>query len=168
MIILLHKTHDHDNEGTLTCFRPDGTRAWWKLSAYLGIHDLIHHVVENTLGFENAFYGLIASGWEQDWFGANDPDRGKKRALPDRSHPQADQAEFIVMQLQAELLAHGREEDFISMLALSCAGVDCPVPAITPYQLAQMRADMRRLVTQWYDLNAGGEIELRFAPVSSA
>ena len=168
MIILLRKTHDHDNEGMLTCFRPNGTRAWWKLSAYLGIHDLTHYVVENTLGFENAFYGLIASGWEQDWFGGKDPDTGTKRALPQRTIPQADQSEFIVLQLQAELLASGREEDFILMLAMSCAGIGCPVPAIAPDQLIQMRADVRRLVTQWHGLGAGDEMELYFAPVPCA
>ena len=36
------------------------------------LHDLIHYVVETTLGYREAFFGLLAAGWDIQDFGAID------------------------------------------------------------------------------------------------
>jgi len=55
---------------TLTCIRADGTRTWGKLHPFLPVHDLTHIAVESVLGFKEAFFGLVASGWAIDDFAA--------------------------------------------------------------------------------------------------
>ena len=57
-----------DRAGVLACTRADGSQTWQKQStrtaAHFALHDLTHYAVESTLGYENGFFGLIASGWE--------------------------------------------------------------------------------------------------------
>src|SRR5262249_62175861 len=45
------------------------------------VHDLVHYCVESTLGFRDAFFGLIAAGWNLEDFGQPWP-RGP---LPDQA-----------------------------------------------------------------------------------
>ena len=47
---------------TLTCVREDGSITWAYLHRGFVHHDFAHYVVETTLGFENAFFGLVAKG----------------------------------------------------------------------------------------------------------
>ena len=57
-----------DGSAALTLVRPDGTTTWQKQNGKLGrffpLHDLTHYSVETALGYTNAFYGLVASGWD--------------------------------------------------------------------------------------------------------
>ncbi|HEY5060709.1 MAG TPA: hypothetical protein VII52_04185, partial [Gemmatimonadaceae bacterium] len=57
-----------DGSAALSCIRADGTTTWQqqngKLGRFFPLHDLTHYAVESVLGFRNAFYGLVASGWD--------------------------------------------------------------------------------------------------------
>ena len=48
----------------MTCTRPDGTSTWTKTSPPIAVHDLLHYVIETELGYQDAFYGTIAKGYD--------------------------------------------------------------------------------------------------------
>ncbi len=66
MLIQLKK--GRDGPATLACVRADGTRTWGKEHPFFPTHDLTHCAVESVLGFDQAFFGLIATGWDIDDF----------------------------------------------------------------------------------------------------
>jgi hypothetical protein len=57
-----------DGPSTLVCVRADGTRTWGKVARFFPVHDLTHCAVESVMGFNEAFFGLVASGWNIDDF----------------------------------------------------------------------------------------------------
>src|SRR5437867_199604 len=57
-----------DGPATLACVRADGTRTWGKEHPFFPVHDITHCAVESVLGFDQAFFGLIAAGWSIDDF----------------------------------------------------------------------------------------------------
>jgi hypothetical protein len=74
-----------DGAGLLRCTRADGSVTWQKQSERHAVHfthhDLTHFAVETTLGYEQGFFGLIASGWDiEDTTG-----KGAKGSLPDEA-----------------------------------------------------------------------------------
>jgi hypothetical protein len=155
MLIRFHKGRDVD---VLTCIRPDGSTTWNRLGPHsLPIaHDLIHYAVETTLGVRNAFFGLVASGWDITTF----TERGAARRLP----PEAVQVEFLVGQLQMELLGPQSDEaGFLATLAQSCANAGTTSIAIDPAQLRQIRARVRELLDRWRTLAVGQSLEFEFA-----
>src|SRR3982751_4823753 len=81
-----------DHTASLTCTRRDGSVTWQRQRGSLGAvfppHDLTHYAVEQTLGFQHGFYGLIADGWAIEDFAKPWP-RGP---IP----PEAQEVELIV------------------------------------------------------------------------
>jgi hypothetical protein len=67
-----------DGRPSLACVREDGTRTWARVHPFLPTHDLTHCAVESVLGVDDAFFGLIAQGWDIDDFAAP----GVVRRLP--------------------------------------------------------------------------------------
>ena len=66
MVIQLKK--GRDGPATLACVRVDGTRTWGKEHPFFPVHDITHCAVESVLGYDQAFFGLIAAGWDIDDF----------------------------------------------------------------------------------------------------
>ncbi|HTV47979.1 MAG TPA: hypothetical protein VMG59_06005 [Phycisphaerae bacterium] len=89
MLIRLKKTH----EGVvLACLRKAGDAEIQRTghNGFFAPHDLMHYSVETTLGYHEAFFGLVSSGWSfKNFTRHDDPDY---RPPP----PQADMAENIV------------------------------------------------------------------------
>lgn len=156
MLIRLKK-RDHKKH-TLSCVRDDGSVTWCPDDDYFAHHDLIHYVVETTLGYRQAFYGLLAAGWEVSDFGQLDPATGKKRVIP----LEAGHTEMIASALQAELWGGIPPESFFEMLEMACANMNVPPSAITPEQLAAMRERIPDLFGQWRALPVGETLELVF------
>jgi uncharacterized C2H2 Zn-finger protein len=74
-----------DGAGLLRCTRADGSVTWQKQSERHAVHfthhDITHFAVETTLGYEQGFFGLIASGWDiEDTTGM-----GARGPLPDEA-----------------------------------------------------------------------------------
>lgn len=70
MLTLLLKTHP-DGRTAFTLERADGSRTWQRQerhAAFFAAHDLTHFAVETRLGLREAFYGLVARGWDFDDF----------------------------------------------------------------------------------------------------
>lgn len=59
-----------DARDVLECIRADGTRTWTRVQPFFPTHDLTHYAVESVLGIGDAFFGLVAAGWDIDDFAA--------------------------------------------------------------------------------------------------
>ena len=149
-----------DGPSTLACVRSDGSRTWGKVHPFFPVHDLTHCAVESVLRLDEAFFGLLQSGWEIDDFAA----RGVAARLP----PQAILAECIVGMLDLER-ANGRPfstRDFGDGLALALAaqGLVTPPPLTEPI-LASIRRLRDQLEARWLALQAGDTLEVEFPAV---
>jgi hypothetical protein len=149
-------TKGKDKPDTLHCIRADGSQTWTRLPHGFGpLHDLAHYVVETTLGFDRAFYGLLAQGRAIEEFADTE----------DRSWvgEQGLQAETIVMTLQYETAGSAAPEAFFEMVEQACRGLGIATPAtLTSEAVAVMRARYRRLLRQWAQTPLGGDLELIF------
>ena len=63
MLVRFTKGSSPGDSDRLTCVRPDGSTTWAEMTRQ-GIlpHDAFHFVVENTLGWRDAFFGQVAQG----------------------------------------------------------------------------------------------------------
>lgn len=142
----------------LTCVREDGSRTWQISSDYFVRHDLIHYVVESTLGYREAFLGLVAQGRDLDAFGTRD---GKK----DVYTQEEGWAEGIVGLLQWPSSGGGpalSDAELQAMLEKTCTDRGVSIPSIRSEQLASIRAQVRTLHEHWDRLPAGAKLELEF------
>jgi hypothetical protein len=154
--MVIRFTKGKDKEDTLSCFRDDGSTTWERARAGV-LHDLIHYVVETTLGCREAFYGLLAAGWDIQEFGTIDPRTGRKPTIS----VEAGQTEGIVGLLQMDVMGVGRFEEGEAALA------EWNLPRIAPETLEQMRRDIHALHQQWEQVPPGGHMELLFETHSS-
>lgn len=156
--MVIRFTKRKDKTYTLACLRDNGSSTWstYPPSSNFAQHDLVHFAVETTLGYRDAFYGLLAGGRDIPSFGERDQTTGKSPTVP----LQAAQTEFIVSLLQAELYDQEINGDFMATLALACGNLE--VPVITAEQLDQIRRRIRALLKDWADLPAGGSLEFTF------
>ena len=117
-------------------------------------HDFAHYVVETTLGFKNAFFGLVAKGY-------NIPDFSEPKAeRPFEIPEEAIDTEPIVALLQADLLedlGHSGDSGGIFQDYRASLPVD-----ITDEQLEVMRQELCALLRQWHDLQPGESMTLQF------
>jgi len=106
----------HQNKpNTLSCTRKDGSQTWSKIHPGLAIHDLIHYAVETTLDFQNAFYGLLAQGYNIEDFAL--PRAERPIALLPKNLPfEAFYTEFVVGLFQMETLSGEPYPDFNGLL----------------------------------------------------
>ena len=140
---------------TLTCIRDDGSITWTHLHRGFVHHDFAHYVVETTLGFENAFFGLVAKGHDIPDF--SEPKAKRPFEIPE----EAMDAEPIVALLQADspntTYSEGVDPDGIFQEYSASLSV-----SITDKQLEIMRQKLRTLVHQWRNLQPGESIVLQF------
>src|SRR5262249_54727903 len=143
----------------LACLR-DGDAAAVQRTGHQGffaLHDLMHYAVETTLGLNEAFFGLMASGWEFESFTRRDDP--KYRPLP----AQAVMPEHLVGTLtrfhrdarvrDPELLAI-LTDDVNSDLAASM-GPDAAPPTLTPAQVVAIYDRFDTVAQQWVEVPVG-------------
>ena len=136
---------------TLTCVRDDGSVTWTHLHRGFVHHDFAHYVVETTLGFENAFFGLVAKGYQIPDF--SEPKASRPFEIPN----EAIDTEPIVALLQMDLLESANERS--GMFQSHSASL--PVN-ITGEQLEVMQQKLSDLLRQWHDLPPGESMTLQF------
>lgn len=155
MMIQLKK--GKDGPSTLTCVRADGSRTWNKLHPFFPEHDLTHCATESVLGFTQAFFGLVASGWNIDDFARP----GAGRRLP----TEAALAESIVGILDQER-GTGRilpAPEFNEALSESLRGQGCqPFRSIREDELVRVRSLRLDLLSRWRALPRGETLEVPF------
>jgi hypothetical protein len=158
-IHLLKKT---DGSGVLRCTRADGSETWQRQerhAAFFGRHDLTHYAVETILGIDDAFFGLVARGWELGDFAPPWP-RG---ALP----PRALFVEVVVGFLDVERTANVRESAHDCNEAVTLYTQAHPVDTtgwfrLTDAQLDRIRARRAVLFERWFDVRPGDALTLPF------
>ena len=96
-----------DKLDQLRCLRRDGSATGCAMPRQ-GIlpHDLIHYVVESTLGWRHAFYGMVAAGIDIGPAMAQSHDPADRRLADQAAH-----AEAVVESLQAQLWSAGADPD---------------------------------------------------------
>ena len=159
MFIQLKK--GRDGPATLACVRADGSRTWGKEHPFFPVHDLTHCAVESVLGFDQAFFGLIAKGWDIDHF---------TRPRASRTMPfQAIVAEHVVSVFDREraLPAPLSLAEFNEMVFASLPPVqrDAFKP-LTDAQVSSVRELRSTLEAQWDALPVGATLVVEF-PTSS-
>lgn len=170
MLIRMKKTGDGV---VMTCLR-EGHAAQIRRTAYDGffaLHDLLHYAVETALGFDEAFLGLIDSGWSFENFTRRDDPR--YRALP----PQALAAEHLVNIVSLALReAVPQDPQLLELLteeinrdvaaAMRKSGV--AAPKLSARDVATITTTFAELSRRWAALPVGGEIQLEFPQRRSA
>src|SRR5579862_8697774 len=136
----------------LTCTRDDGSVTWQRSLAYFLYHDLIHYAVETTLGYREAFLGLLAAGKEFQDFGTRDGVR---------DHYTAEEcwAEEIVGLLQWPSVGGGpgiSDDELLAQLAQLAFGPDALTPRVTLEQLRRIRERVAELHARWDAVPPGG------------
>lgn len=156
-------TNRADGAVIMHCERADGTVTWQRgddaASHFFVVHDLTHYAVETTLGFDGAFFGLLASGWNISDFGKPWP-RGP---LPAEALP----AEVIVGMLDSERASGVRmsADELNEQLARYHETHGLPAPRLLlPDELARIRERLSELVDRWWTTPPGGNLELSFPP----
>jgi hypothetical protein len=156
--MLIRFTKGRGKSDTLTFVRADGSCTWAALNG-VG-HDFGHYAIETTLNLTEAFYGLLAQGWDIADFGQPDPETGRKSMVP-------------VVALQTEVFAGLLDVEcrstrapsyttFAEMLMRTCAGLDLPALNVTSDQLAAIRLRYSELLQMWEQLSEGESLELPF------
>lgn len=150
-----------DGSGALTAVRRDGSTTWQRqkqtVGAFFALHDLTHYAVETTLRYDDAFYGLLAGGWNLSDFGVPET-RGK---MP----PAALCAEIIVGFLDTERASGTRwtaaefNEKAQSYYEQHRAGAP---PVLSDTDLENIRKYRSELFARWDNIAPGGTLELTF------
>jgi hypothetical protein len=151
-----------DGSAALSCIRRDGSTTWQRQEGQLGrffpLHDLTHYAVETVLGFQRAFYGLLAEGWDISDFGTTES-RGK---IPD----EAGLAEVVVGFFDLERMRGEREtaDEMNSRLQSFRADRGLPPTAfrIAEDQVARIRELRADLFSRWNEVAPGEALELSF------
>jgi hypothetical protein len=144
----------------LACTRDDGSTTWAKVQDYFPLHDMTHYVVETTLRIPNAFYSLVAAGWDISEFAV----KGNAKRIP----AEANLVEALVSRLQNELMpgVHFTPESYNEEVLAILEGIGNPARRpVTQDELTEMRTRLRELIAEWKALEPGESIELDFSLV---
>ena len=165
--MVIHLKKGRDGPSTLACVRADGSRTWGKEHPFFPLHDLTHCAthcaVESVLALDQAFFGLIAAGWDIDDFAKP----GASATMP----LQAFLAEHIVGMLDREraLPEPLTAAEVNEAVAASLSASDRQrFPPITDAQLATVRALRRALEARWHALPPGETLEIEFPARAAA
>ena len=153
-----------DGSASLTLTRADGSVTWQRQMGQLGNvfppHDITHYAVETSLGYDRAFYGLVAEGWEIADF-----------ALPWPRGPiprEAREVELIVGFFDSERRSAQRwtskefNEHAVTFVSAGKYADTMAPPALTDDDIARVRARRDEILARWFSTTAGSAIELVF------
>ena len=151
-----------DGSAALTCMRADGSVTWQRQEGQLGRffppHDLTHYAVESSLGFNQAFFGLVADGWDMSDFG--------KESTRGKAPEQALLAELIVgfFDLERATGVIGTADDFNEKIVTWYRDNDRPIPTfrLTEADIERIRTVRSELFTKWRALPPGEALEIPF------
>lgn len=152
----------------VTCVRVDGSIAVQRSGhgAFFALHDLLHYAVERSLGYRQAFWGLMEAGWDFATFGDRRDQR--YRQMPD----EALWAEHLVAVVQRRM-AEGAWEDGQNLLQVFTDEVNAewlsalqdvcrkPLP-LSPDQSKSICVLADDLWNQWARVPVRGTLELEF------
>jgi hypothetical protein len=158
-VLTIRLKRGKDGPDTLSCYRADGTftMQYDRTGGFFPIHDLTHYAVETVLGLDQAFFGLVAAGWDFADFGA--PWRRG------RLGPEALTAEFVVGAFDLERAGGYRMTGAeLTALVRSKHGESSPpgFREIDDELLAGIRTKLSELFGRWQATGPGETLELTF------
>ena len=163
MLLRLRKGNGtRQNRDVLVCLREDGSQTYSNLGPGLSYHDLTHYAIENTLGCQNAFFGLISQGWDIETFTQKNPATGD---YP-KTFPETMQVETLAVLFQAAMQDGTPDTQTLAALEVGCAANGVPPLRLTAEQLAVIREHLNGLWRQWEQTSPGKWLELPFPDVS--
>jgi len=135
---------------------------WTNIQPALELHDIAHYVVETTLGFTEAFYGMIAKGYDIGDFELPREQRPVD-LIPANLPVQALQTEHIVNLLHPGYLSANAEFDLLSTLRTVLAGKEIDFPEIlSTDKLHCIYQRYEELILKWKGLEIGETMEMIF------
>jgi hypothetical protein len=161
--VVIHLKKGRDGPSTLACIRANGSRTWGKEHPFFPLHDLTHCAVESVLGLDQAFFGLIAAGWDIDDFA--------KPGASGRMPLQALLAEHIVGILDREraLPQPLTGAELTEAVSASLAPDErTRFQPVTDAHLAKIRGLRESLEARWHVLPAGETLEIEFPARAAA
>ncbi len=131
-------------------------------------HDLVHAVVEETLGLKHAFWGMIAAGHHPEALAALASSMGHSSAakahLPDPSIVELIQAERLVECFEAEIWGGPAALDDLQSVADAAFSASLVARIVlTESGVARIRARLASLSADWNALPVGGKISCDWA-----
>lgn len=148
-----------DKPSILRCIRDDGSATWTTLKTPFDVdHDLTHYIVESTMNFKQAFYGLLKSG-----IGINDwtlPKEERPAYLKWENLPkEAQYSEVIVGVFQRT----PDEHEFWESLKMQLDNYHLPdLPQLNPSVYETILLKMKQLRQEWRNLEADESLEFEF------
>ena len=147
-----------DKQDVLSVVREDGSQSWQHQQPGIPQHDLTHYAVESTLGLRDAFYGLLAQGWDIERL----IDRDVRTILP----PEGLWTEFVVGLVQTERLSPEplSAAEFNEMLAKEKENHGLKFDRdLNDDQLGRIRETFVTIYSQWRALKPGESLTLPFS-----
>ncbi|MBD3610083.1 MAG: hypothetical protein HUJ30_05995 [Gammaproteobacteria bacterium] len=149
----------HGDYSQLICTRDDGSRSETLFHNQESLpHDLIHYVVETTMGYQQGFYGLVANGAAIAYNQAhNHPIVARQDVIENL------QAESLVKAIQ--LLADEYELSRSKLLPLTeqlCQDERIPTPNLTDKQVSSLCLSLQHYRQLWLDLCDNHQLQLNF------
>jgi len=142
----------------LTIMRSDRSTTWTKLHRGMETHDLAHYAVEKTLGFKDAFYGIINKGFNISDFEL------PKDMRPNLITSESLVTEHIVNLLEVEFLNSGSNQNFIEDLKRILNDNNLPIPiALNAQTLSNIRTMYQDLIKKWRLLNDNEVLNLQLS-----
>ncbi|MDH5182626.1 MAG: hypothetical protein OEX12_01930 [Gammaproteobacteria bacterium] len=144
----------------LICTRDDGSRSESLFPNKRAIpHELIHYVVEKTLGLHRAFYGLVANGAAIAYHKEHNHPLTKKH----QDITQNWQSELLVEAIQTTALEHGGSiENFYKVLERLCVDRNIPVPKMNAPQLQAICVELQQYHHKWNSIDCNHQLDVSF------
>jgi hypothetical protein len=146
-----------DKLDQLHCVRRDGSATSTSMPRQ-GIlpHDLLHYVVESTLGWRHGFLGMIAAGADIGWTMAQTHDPAAQGVTDQAIH-----AEAVVESLQAQLWSAAFDDGlFLDGVRSACEARGRSVPALYPLAGQTLFEAALALNARWQQVPPHATLEL--------
>lgn len=162
MQLIVSKLGKNEKYDQLRCVRHDGSETATMMPRQ-GVlpHDLIHYVVETTLGYRHGFLGMVAGGADISFAMEQSHSYGQPQLAAQATH-----AEAIVESLQAQLWSGAFVQAmFDAGLESACAMRGCAAPVFDHPAVARGLYDaVLELSQRWQAVASHNTLTLEFAP----
>ena len=145
------------NKHTISYIREGFEDYWIEADDFLVLHDLCHYAIETTLQYKNAFWGLIAGGFNPSIF-ENKETRDSLELANEAWY-----AEHLANLLLIEF-TQGEFEDINAMLEQSLRQQNSRIPTIqfSNIVVEEIRANLHTLIENWRSVKEDDNLSLNF------
>ncbi|MDH5361152.1 MAG: hypothetical protein OEX03_11340 [Gammaproteobacteria bacterium] len=144
----------------LICTRDDGSRSESLFPNKRALpHELIHYVVEKTLGLRKAFYGLVANGAAISYH----DDHNHPLTKQHQDITQNWQSELLVEAIQSAVVEHGDSvENVYREVERLCISRGIPMPKVNILQLRSICDELEQYHHRWENIGCNHQLDVSF------